>query len=268
MNVDPDLPFFTRDGDFLHPSDATRGPWTPNSLHGRVIIGLLGAEIERMHGAPEYHPARLTVEMYRAPPLVPLEVRTRLLRDGHRIKVVEAEILADGQSAARATCQLLRRTDAPEGKVWKGGGEWQGPMPDELESVGVSPMSMNGMWDLRLATGSLGRPGQRRVWMRETRPLVAGEALTPFGRVVVSADFVSPLANMGDKSLEYINSDLTLYLHRAPVGEWIGYESLAHEASAGIAIGHCAIHDSAGRIGWGSICALAQTISAAKTPPG
>lgn len=260
MTVDANLPFFNRDGDRLHATDAARGPWSPNSLHGRVIIGLLGAEIERMHGSPDYLPTRLTVDMYRAPPLVPLEVRTRLLRDGHRIKVIEAELLADGQSAAHATCQLLRRTDAPEGVVWKGDGEWQGPMPDEIAPSGTSPMSMNGIWDLRLASGSFSEAAQRRVWMREVRLLVGGEALTPFGRVVAGVDFVSPLANMGDMRLNYINTDLTLYLHRAPVGEWLGYESLAHEASEGIAIGHCAIHDSAGRIGWGSICGLAQAM--------
>ena len=43
-------PFFTKDRDAFIPTDAARGPWDPNSLHGRVIIGLLAFVIEARHG--------------------------------------------------------------------------------------------------------------------------------------------------------------------------------------------------------------------------
>jgi hypothetical protein len=33
--------FFTRDRDAFIPTTIANGPWDPNSLHGRVIIGLL-----------------------------------------------------------------------------------------------------------------------------------------------------------------------------------------------------------------------------------
>lgn len=264
--IDASMPFFERIGDMLRATEAARGPWTANSLHGRVIIGLLGAEIERLHGGPEYHPARLTVDMYRAPQLVEFEVITRVVRDGHRIKVVDAELLADGQSAGRATCQLLRKTDEPEGEVWNGGGNWEVPAPDDLEPVPPSPLTMDGMWDMRFISGPFHQPGQRRVWMREIRPLVGGEPLTPFARVAVGCDYISPMSNLGSAGLKYINSDVTLYLHRAPIGDWIGYETAAHDATHGVAIGHCHIYDEQGRIGWGSVCALGQTITPSGTP--
>ena len=60
-------PFFTTDGDAFIPTDAARGPWDPNSLHGRVIIGLLAFVIEQRHGADDFVPARLTVDMFRLP---------------------------------------------------------------------------------------------------------------------------------------------------------------------------------------------------------
>jgi len=60
-------PFFVREGDTFVPTPSSRGPWDPKSLHGRVIAGLLGNEIERHYGAPEFIPARLTVDMYRLP---------------------------------------------------------------------------------------------------------------------------------------------------------------------------------------------------------
>src|SRR3954454_1825062 len=79
-------PFFTRDREAFIPTDAARGPWDPNSLHGRVIIGLLALAIEQRHGADEFVPARLTVDMFRLPSMAPIEVKTRLVRDGLRIQ--------------------------------------------------------------------------------------------------------------------------------------------------------------------------------------
>ena len=75
-------PFFNRDRDAFIPTDAARGPWDPNSLHGRVIIGLLAFAIEQRHGGDDFVPARLTVDMFRLPTLAPIEVKTRLVRDG------------------------------------------------------------------------------------------------------------------------------------------------------------------------------------------
>ena len=250
-------PFFHRDGDRLVPTRQARGPWKANSLHGRVIAGLLAAEIERCHGDPAFLPVRLTVDMYRAPTMEPLHVETRVVRDGQRIRVIDADLMSEGRSAGRATCQLLRRSEAPEGQAWHGD-SWDAPGPEAFSTAEAGPESMFGAWDLRWISGRLGEIGQRRVWMRETRDMIGGEPLTPFLRVAAGVDYVSPLANVGEMgSYSYINSDLTLYLHRLPVGEWIGYESLAHEASDGIALGHCNIYDEQGRIGWGSACALA-----------
>lgn len=251
-------PFFHRDGDRLVATRQARGPWKANSLHGRVIAGLLAAEIERNHGDPELIPVRLTVDMYRAPSMEPLHVETRIVRDGHRIKVIDADLVSEGRSAGRATCQMLRLGEKPEGEAWRGD-VWDAPGPDSLPAAGAGPESMDGAWELRWISGRLGEIGQRRVWMREVRPMIGGEPLTPFQRVAAGVDYVSPLANVGTLgNYSYINSDLTMYLHRLPVGEWIGYESLGHEASEGIALGHCNIYDEEGRIGWGSACAIAQ----------
>src|SRR5258706_10147911 len=111
-------PFFTRDHDAFIPTPVASGPWDPNSLHGRVIIGLLAFAIEQRHGVDDFVPARLTVDMFRLPTLAPIEVTTKLIRDGLRIKVVEADFYSGGVNMARAPCQLLRKTEKPQGRVW------------------------------------------------------------------------------------------------------------------------------------------------------
>src|SRR5437763_8116274 len=105
------MPFFTRDGDTFHATEVANGPWDPTSLHGRVIVGLLAFAIEERHSGPEFVPARLTIDMFRLPTIhKPIEVTTRLVRDGMRIRVLEAAFISGGGTMARASCQLWRRT--------------------------------------------------------------------------------------------------------------------------------------------------------------
>jgi len=250
-------PFFRIEGTHYVPTAAARGPWNPNSLHGRVIAGLLGAEIERLHGSPEFLPARLTVDMYRLPDLSPVEVVVRPVREGKRIKVIDAEFISGGLSAGRATCQLLKRTENPSGNVWQPE-PWDAPKPADIPPPTDPRAGMGGMWAMRRIEGDFGAVGRKRAWMSEVRELVEGRPLTPFARVAVSADFASPFANAGDAGLEFINSDVTVYLHREPATEWIGYEVVNHGSTDGVAIGECFLHDELGPIGTASCAALAQ----------
>ncbi|MBV9331495.1 MAG: thioesterase family protein [Alphaproteobacteria bacterium] len=249
--------FFVRDGVAgYRPMPVSAGPWDPKSLHGRVIIGLLAHEIETRHGEPDLVPARLTVDMYRLPGFEPVETSVRVIRDGKRIKVIDAEFVSGGVSMARATCQLLRRTQAPEGQVWSPP-NWSVPSPDAI-AVPDRRGALGGMWELRPISGAMGTSGPRQLWMREVRELVDGMPLTPFVRAALASDFASPFANAGDKGLGYINSDATLYLHRPMKGEWIGFEVVNHQATDGVAIGECLVYDTQGPIGSATVAALAQ----------
>jgi hypothetical protein len=119
-------------------------------------------------------------------------------------------------------------------------------------------MGMNGMWSMRQIGEGIRGHGPRKVWMSEVRDVVEGAPLTPFARVAVACDFASPLANVSDAGLGYINTDVTLYLHRLPKGPWIGFESMNHHATDGVAIGECFVHDVEGPIGSAAVTALAQ----------
>ncbi len=258
MTTNP--PFFTRQGDGYLPGAVSRGPWSETSLHARVVAGLLAAEIERLHGGPDYMPARFTIDLWRLPDLSLAEVVTRPVREGSRLKVIDAEYLCAGKSMARATCQLLRRTTNPPGRVWSPP-KWDAPAPADTPQPAEGMGDMGGMWATRPIVGAFGGLGPRRLWMSEVRELVGGEPLTPFVRAALAADFTSPYANAGDQGLAWINSDITLYLHRLPTTEWIGFEVVNHQATDGIAIAECWLHDEAGPIGSSSVAALAQRMS-------
>jgi hypothetical protein len=248
-------PFFIRDGSAFVPQPPCRGPWDPKSLNGRVVVALCGFQIEQSHELAGYMPARLTVDMYRLPGFAPIEVRTQVVRDGSRIKVIDAEFVSQGMSYARATSQWLKRSENAEGNVWSPP-SWQVPDPEAVPEPAGRPM--NSTLNMRPITGAIGTFGEKRAWLREKRELVAGTPLSPFMRAAIPADLANPFANSGDRGLGYINSDVTLYLHRLPVDEWIGLEVVSHHATDGVAIGQVTLYDRQGAIGTSSVCGPAQ----------
>ncbi|MBC7983590.1 MAG: thioesterase family protein [Candidatus Obscuribacterales bacterium] len=254
MSIKSNEAFFQRQGSAFIPTSASAGPWNPRLLHGRVIAGLLAFQIEENHSDPDMLPARLTVDMYRAPDFSPIEIATRIVRDGHRIKVIDADFLSNGVSMARASCQMLRKTSNPPGIIWQPP-SWDVPLPDAVSAPHDAP---NSSWEIRGITGAFGSAAQRRVWMRELRSLVEGVPLTPWMRAALIADFASPCAHAGDQGLRYINTDLTQYLHRLPSSDWIGMETINHRSTDGIAVGECFVYDAQGPIGSTSVVALAQ----------
>jgi len=254
--------FFTPDGDRFLPQPIARGPWDPNSLNGRVVAGLLGVELEHRHGGQDdggdWLPARLTVDLYRLPNFDPVTVETRVVREGRRIRVVDATFLSGGRDMARATCQFLKAGENAPGNVWKPE-TWDAPDPETLaDRERANPDSRPMPWTVRPFTGGFGEANQRRAWLRELRPMVAGRDITPYARAAASCDFASPYSHSGDEGLGYINTDVTLTLHRLPAGEWLGYEASYHDADAGIAAGQCRLYDEQGPIGLATCLALAQ----------
>jgi hypothetical protein len=154
----------------------------------------------------------------------------------------------------------------------EGGEESQAPSP-----AATSPRpEFTPMWETRPITGRRGdvaatsrSPGegwrgafggveQKRAWIRESRLLVEGEPLTPFVRAALAADYTNPFANSGDRGLNFVNADITLYLHRLPETEWIGFEVASHQSEEGIAVGECTLYDERGPIGHSLVCGVAN----------
>jgi hypothetical protein len=242
--------FFKRDGDLYVPTPRAVGPWNPNSLHGRVLAGLLARSLEEAYGDEALQFTRLTVDMFRLPSLEPIAITTETIREGNRIRVTEAVAVSEGQEIGRARAVQLRKAEAPDNPIWRPQ-PWDAPMP---EDAGPPRDALRGMWDTWVLPPSA--LGQKRVWLKERHQLVEGEELSPFVRVAGSADYASPLANAGAHGLDYVNADITLYLHRLPVGEYIGFEVSSHESSEGIAVGDTTVYDIGGPIGRSVVCAV------------
>lgn len=118
-------------------------------------------------------------------------------------------------------------------------------------------VEFDGAFEVRAIDGkAFGAPGPRRAWLRDGRDLVEGEALTPFVRAALAADFASPIANSSSAGLDYINADLSLYLGRRPVDQWIGVEVADRVGTDGVSVAYTRFHDREGPIGWSTVCAV------------
>ncbi|PZG33624.1 hypothetical protein C1I98_28635 [Spongiactinospora gelatinilytica] len=250
--------FFTeRDGELI-PSPAAQSPWSADMLHGRLIGGLAARAVERGHLTDGLRAARVTVDLFRGSPLVPLRVESRTVRDGRRIRVVDVEIASARGAIGRASVVLLR-----------GGGTMPGevavvppremPPPGDL-TTGAGPVTgWTPPFDLHWRLADNGDGDARRVaWTREIHPLVAGEPVSPLVRAALAADFASPLSNFGPEGLYYINADYTLTLSRPPLGELVGLEVTGRLSEEGVSTGVCVVHDESGPIGHCVVTALAN----------
>jgi len=253
--------FFEAEGNRYHPTPRTRGPWDPQSLHGRVIAGLIAHQIEHEYGEPAFQPSRLTVDMFRVAPMKTMTVTTALVRDGNRIKVVDASMTDDeGTLIGRGNVVFLRRAEQPDGEVWTPPA-WRVPAPETVEPQ-PPPADADEdwlpTWETRRITGDFGTVGPKQAWIRETHELVAGLTPSAFVRAAQASDFTNPFANSGSDGLNFVNADTTLYLHRDPIGDWIGMEVAAHHSSQGIGIGECVLYDLEGAFGRSSVCSVAN----------
>jgi hypothetical protein len=110
-----------------------------------------------------------------------------------------------------------------------------------------------GFWravELRYERGDWTKPGPGAVWFRLRQPIVAGEEPSPLQRVAAAADFGNGISAALERGAYlFINPDLTVYLHRSPVGEWVGLDAVTAVEAMGTGLAAATLHDERGVIG-------------------
>jgi hypothetical protein len=101
-----------------------------------------------------------------------------------------------------------------------------------------------------MARGSWTETGPGAVWFRLRQPVVAGEEVSPLQRAAAAADFGNGVSAALERGRYlFINPDLTIYLHRLPVGEWVAIDAVTHAESHGVGVAESVLVDEGGRIG-------------------
>src|SRR4051794_12292011 len=101
---------FVRDGDDLIPTELTRSPWSPHSLHGGPVAAVLADALEAMPTSAPMFPARFTLELLRPVGLEPMRIDTRVVRPGRKVQVLEALLSKDPAQDPSPTTTVARAT--------------------------------------------------------------------------------------------------------------------------------------------------------------
>ncbi len=269
----PGDPLFTFDGECYLPTDRSRGPWSPDALHGSPVAALITYCVERRLGELAQQPngqtadspavnlrvARQTIELFRPVPFDRLRVEIEPVRIGRRIAVFQTRVQSGSKLLTQASTLCLRGS-AELGSV---GAEFaaQAPgtpeeaTPNRVDREGNRWVSYPGTLEMRhvVAPGGSEAPA---VWIRADAPVVAEAPFTPAVRAASIADFVSPFANMQPGRSGYVNADITMHLHRAPEGEWQFLRVVSRGASDGIANAQAVLGDRRGAYGASSAASL------------
>jgi hypothetical protein len=244
--------FETSDGRFVA-SALARGPWDPNAQHGGAPAALIMRAFERLPAPEGLGLARITYEFVRPAPIGLVDVRAEIVRPGKRVQLLEASILADGVEVVRARGLRVHRAQAtavppasPDGAGPPAGPEAGRPL--ELAAP-FRPMFALDSVEIRFVDGSWGQ-GPCAAWFRLCRPLVPGETPSTLQHLAAAGDFGNGIsAALSWDEYLFINPDLTLYIEREPIGEWICLLSETRISPDGIGLAESVLFDERGRVG-------------------
>ncbi|MEJ1180660.1 MULTISPECIES: thioesterase family protein [unclassified Pseudarthrobacter] len=227
-----------------------QGAWNEHEQHMAPASGLMADSLERHHPREDMRMARLSYEILGLIPGGEFHIETTTLRPGRTIELLQAELIANGRVAIRATAWRLVTSDTSavaavedstiatpdECKPYDGASVWPGGYIRSLE--------------MRVAEGH--RPGAGTVWLRTAHPLTDAADTGDLARLMGMVDTANGIAARvppGKDSYAFPNLDLQIHMYRRPQGEWLGLENAVSFGTDGIGLTSTVLHDISGPFG-------------------
>jgi hypothetical protein len=227
---------------------STAGPWSTAAQHGGPPSALAARVMEAWEPAPGQRLASVAADILRPVPVGKLTARTRTVRPGRRVALVETVLSAGGQEVLHARGWKIEiaadpvpptpaaappdlpPAGAPTGMLWEGYGtamEWR-----------------------YVSGGGLAEPGPAAAWMRPTIPLLPGEEMSPMSRALLCGDSGSGISTVLDaRAFLFINVNLNVMLQRDPAGEWLLLDAVTAIGPGGTGVATATLSDQSGAVG-------------------
>ena len=264
---------YDREGDVFVPTLWSGSPWSDGHQHGGPINALFATAAEEAAAESGLRVVRLTVDLFRSVPRVPLELSWRFVRNGRRIAVIEAELKlpGSGELISRASSVLLAPSkDAPR--------SWEHTPAPPLALAGTDPVEFmpkesrdsfppgfHSSFEVRMGADEHGPA----AWITTPLELFPGTPMTPLQRSAAVADLTFGLSgrsllrqrivDVDAWRVPMINIDTTIYWERPPVGEWFGFRHALLTDHEGIGLAEVDLADADGRLGRSLQAMLATT---------
>jgi hypothetical protein len=228
---------------------ATAGPWSPDSQHAGPPAALAARALEMHERDPGQRLARVAVDILRPVPLGKISLRTRTVRPGKRVALLEVVLEAGGQEVLLARGWRMAVADRQD--LATAPGPAPPPIPDEQLLPDYPGAHLTGYMqaiDWRYASGGgFDTPGPAQVWTRARIPLVPGEEPTPMCRTLLIADSANGVSATLDLArFLFVNVDLTVVAPRDPAGEWLLLDAATTIGAQGTGLAQSVIHDQHG----------------------
>lgn len=243
--------FTTLDDDWFQPTDPCRGPWDPNACHAGPPAGLLARASEQL--VPDQQLVRLTIDLTRPIPHGGFRIEGEVTRPGRSVSTT-AMTLIDGSGKVIVTARAMHVAAGEPSEMptaTHGTPKLSDAVPGRFplaESGHGLPAFSTGV-EVRYPEGHGPEIGPTQVWMRAL-PLLPDEQPSPFQRICPLADCGNAFSRHADPGqVAFMNTDLTIMLHRTPVGEWLGMDSQSHWQSNQIGMSDSLLFDDVGPVG-------------------
>ncbi|WP_112261568.1 thioesterase family protein [Lentzea terrae] len=228
-------------------TEHTVGPWGPDSQHLGPPSALLVRSLLAMN-TPSL--SRVTFEVLGPVPVADLTVSTSVERPGRSVELLSATLAHEGRVALTARAWHIVGSDTTA--VAGGSGAPLAPPEDAV------PMEIPDHWsggylaavEWLSLSGGIFTPGDAQVWARPRVDVVEGSETSPLERLFSVVDSASGVSSRVDIRKWYaINTDLTVHLHRQPVGDWVGMDARTTIGPGGVGIATSVVHDVEGPVG-------------------
>lgn len=225
----------------------TVGPWGPDSQHLGPPSALL---VRSLLATGRSSLSRVTFEVLGPVPVADLTVSTSVERPGRSVELLSATLSAAGRVVLTARAWHIVGSDTTA----VAGGD---PSPMAPPST-ATPMEVPDYWsggylaavEWLSVSGGIFTPGDAQVWARPRVAVVDGFEPTPLERLFSVVDSASGVSSRVDIRKWYaINTDLTVHLHRQPVGEWVGMDARTTIGPDGVGLATSVVHDFEGPVG-------------------
>ena len=236
----------------------TEGPWDPNFQHGGPPAALLARAVERESVQWPSSVVRMSVDILGPVPVAELEVRSRVVRPGRSVELVEAELEAGGRVAVRALAWRVRRGDLELPPLPASHDDpTVDPVPDLPAAATPLPQGWTGGYlhamEWRVERGEWGERGPATIWGRMRHPLVPDEEPTGLQRTMIIADSGNGVSNV--LPLEgwlFINPELTVHVAAEAQGEWICLDARTRLDPSGFGLASSRLFDRRRLVGRGA----------------
>jgi hypothetical protein len=248
MSVDA---VFVQDGDVFQATELALGPWYPGALHGGAPAALIVHAVNGHAAADGLRLARITYEFVRPVPQASLAVAVEVVRPGRRVTLMDSVVRdGEGTEVTRARALLVRPSEV--GASVGGPPSFPGPeqgVPNDWEGRQRRGFATDAM-EIRFVKGRFLESGEAIAWFRLRHPLVEGQPIHPLERVAAAGDFGNGIAAVLDWDEHvFINPDLTVYIERPPVDEWVALEAHTRIERGSVGVAESVMWDRRGRIG-------------------